>query len=116
MRKVFVVTFLAAPLTIATLCSSGSSQAQTSTVEKHAASIQAGEGIYTQKCHQCHAVFEGQFSFGPNLYGEMKKPHPKKSAAEVRVIIKNGKGKMPSFDGKLTEQETDDLLAYIHTL
>jgi mono/diheme cytochrome c family protein len=77
--------------------------------------VHAGEDIYTQKCLQCHSHNQGQVSFGPNLYGEMKAPHSK-SAAEIRGILKNGKGKMPPFDGKLTPVETDNLLAYLRTL
>jgi mono/diheme cytochrome c family protein len=46
----------------------------------------------------------------------MKKPHSKKSAMEIRAILKNGKGKMPSFSEKLSEEDTDALLAYIRTL
>jgi mono/diheme cytochrome c family protein len=103
-------------LTVATWSSSRSSQAQASEAEKNAASVHAGEEIFIQNCHQCHAVFEGQYSVGPNLHLEMKKPHPKKSAVEIRAILKNGKGKMPSFADKLTEEDTDDLLAYIRTL
>jgi mono/diheme cytochrome c family protein len=114
MLKVFVI--VATFLTVATWSSSRSSQAQTSTAEKNAASVHAGEEIFIQNCHQCHAVFEGQYSVGPNLHLEMKKPHPKKSAVEIRAILKNGKGKMPSFSEKLSEEDTDDLLAYIRTL
>jgi mono/diheme cytochrome c family protein len=46
----------------------------------------------------------------------MKKPNPKKSAPEVRTILENGKGKMPSFQDKLMKQDIDNLLAYLRTL
>lgn len=114
MLRVFVV--VVAFLTMATLCFSRSFHGQPSITEKDAGNVQSGEEIFTQNCHQCHAVFEGQYSVGPNLHLEMKKPHPKKSAAEIRAILKNGKGKMPSFSEKLSQEDTEDLLAYIRTL
>ena len=85
------------------------------TLAAPSAKVHAGEEIFTQRCMQCHAVHEGQTSFGPNLQGELKKPHHQ-SNAEVRTIIKAGKGKMPAFSEKLTPAELDDLVAYMHTL
>jgi len=79
------------------------------------AKAHAGEETFNRKCLQCHAVHQGQYSFGPNLEAEMKKPHHK-SAAEIGTIIKEGKGKMPGFADKLAPPEIDDLLAYIRTL
>jgi mono/diheme cytochrome c family protein len=114
MFRVFVV--IATFLTVTPFYFIKSSQAQTSITEKNAASVHAGEEVFTQNCHQCHAVFEGQYSVGPNLHLEMKRPHPKKSAAEIREILKNGKGKMPSFEEKLSEEDVEALLAYIRTL
>jgi mono/diheme cytochrome c family protein len=110
MIRTTVITLLA----IASLSCLRSS-AQTTAAKENAA-VHAGEEVFIQKCFQCHSVLEGQVRLGPSLYGEMKKPHPKKSAAEVREIIKNGKGRMPPFKDSLTEQNTDDLLAYIHSL
>ena len=78
--------------------------------------VHAGQQTFEQNCLQCHAIYAGQYSFGPNLAGEMKKPTPKKSAAEIRLILKNGKGKMPAFGDKLAPADTDNLLAYLHTL
>jgi mono/diheme cytochrome c family protein len=92
------------------------SHAQVSANSKGAAMIHAGQDIFIQRCLQCHSANEGQVTFGPSLYGVMKKPHAKKSPAEIRQILKNGKGKMPSFDDKLTQQDTENLLAFIHTL
>ena len=92
------------------------------TIGAHAAtpskaeSIKAGEEVFTKNCFQCHSVQPDQVRFGPSLYNELKKPHPKKTDAEVRQILKGGKNKMPAFGEKLSKQETDDLLSYLHTL
>jgi mono/diheme cytochrome c family protein len=84
-------------------------------------SVHAGKEIFTKNCMQCHSVVEGVVTFGPSLYGEMKPPHPHKTAAEVRVIIKNGKNGangrvMPPFGERLSAEDVDNLLAYIRTL
>jgi mono/diheme cytochrome c family protein len=105
-----------AGLLIATSGAVAGSRAQSSAADKNAARVSAGGDMFAQKCQQCHAFIEGQYSFGPNLFHEMKPPHPKKTPAEIRLLLKEGKGKMPSFDGKLTADEVDDLIAYIHTL
>jgi mono/diheme cytochrome c family protein len=119
MRRAFAITFLTVSLSLflaIAVCSPESSRAQASAAEKTSVKVQAGQDVFNQKCLPCHSINEGQVSFGPSLYGEMAKSHPKKRAAEVREIIKNGKGKMPSFNDKLTQQDTDDLLVYLHTL
>jgi mono/diheme cytochrome c family protein len=95
---------------------SASSGAQTSTNKSSAAIVKAGQEKFATSCLQCHAPVAGQTSFGPNLSGEIKPPHPRKSATEVRSILQNGKGKMPPFKDKLTPQDIDNLLAYLRTL
>jgi mono/diheme cytochrome c family protein len=115
MSKVFLAIMGAAFLITGVVCSSQSSQALTS-ADKTASSVHAGHDVYVHMCFQCHSTNEGEVRLGPSLFGEMKKPQPKKSATEIRTILKNGKGKMPSFQEKLTQQDVDNLLAYIHTL
>jgi mono/diheme cytochrome c family protein len=112
MFKVSAATFL----TIGALCFSSNAQAQTSAAPKGAGNAHAGEEVFTKRCFQCHSVIEGQVRFGPSLYGVMKGPHPRKTAPEIRTILKEGKNKMPPFNGILTEEDTDNLLAYLHTL
>jgi mono/diheme cytochrome c family protein len=91
-------------------------KAQTTKAAKDAAMVQAGQAIFSAKCMVCHSVNEGQVMLGPSLYHVMKKAQGKKTAAEIRVILKNGKGKMPSFQDKLTPEDTDNILAYLHSL
>ena len=40
----------------------------------------------------------------------------KEPDATLTAAIKNGKGKMPPFAGKLTDVQITDVVAYIHTL
>jgi mono/diheme cytochrome c family protein len=115
MSKAFLVILGAVFLVTAVVCSSPPTQAQSS-ADKNTAMVRAGQDIYTHKCLQCHSVNEGEVRLGPSLYGEMKKPHPKNDATDIRKILANGKGKMPSFQDKLTKQDVDNLLAYLGTL
>ena len=75
--------------------------------------------LYKSKCQMCHAA-DGS---GNTPAGQKLKAHPfnspdvmKQSDAELTAIIKKGKNKMPAFDGKLTDAQITDLVAYIHTL
>jgi len=115
MHKFVPVTFLTAAvatLMTAAFYTPAKSQAQPAS----APTAHAGEAVFTQRCFQCHSVIEDQVRFGPSLYHVMKPPHPRKTAAEIRVILKEGKGKMPSFKDILTPEDTDNILAYLHTL
>jgi mono/diheme cytochrome c family protein len=78
--------------------------------------VQAGNQLFLSNCMQCHAVVDSQSSFGPNLHGVLKLPHPKKTPTEVKELLESGKGKMPSFKNKLSEQDEDALVKYLRTL
>jgi mono/diheme cytochrome c family protein len=111
MHKVLNPVFL----TLALLSLSPSVFGQASAAPK-GGTVSAGQEVFTQKCFQCHSVIEDQVRFGPSLFHEMKGPHPKKTATEIHEILMNGKGKMPSFKDILTQEDTDNLLAYLHSL
>lgn len=115
MSKAFLVIMGTAFLFTVAIFPAPKTQAQSS-ADKNTAMVHAGQDIFTHKCLQCHSVNEGEVRLGPSLYGEMRKPQPKKTSSEVRAILQKGKGKMPSFQDKLTKQDIDNLLAYLHTL
>lgn len=92
------------------------SQAQIAGVKPVSPQVRAGQEQFEKTCLQCHATVEGQVSFGPNLHGVLKAPHPRKTPAEVRVILKDGKNKMPAFGDKLSPKDVDNLIAYLRTL
>jgi mono/diheme cytochrome c family protein len=113
MYKLFVAVSLASLALITP--PPASSQAAHKPADTSAA-VHAGEDVFTQKCFQCHSVLEGQVRLGPSLYHVSKGPHPKKTQAEIREILANGKGKMPPFKEILTQEDTDNLLAYLRSL
>ena len=110
------IRFLVTLAVIALSCSFTGTAQTAATSPKSNDKVHAGQELFTQKCFQCHSVQERQVKLGPSLYRETKAPNAKKTPAEVRETITNGKGKMPSFKEKLTKQEIDELVAYIHSL
>lgn len=79
-------------------------------------SARAGGELFLQKCFQCHAVEPGAVRSGPSLFHEMRPPNPRKTTAQIRTILRDGKGKMPAYKDKLSKEDTDNLLAYIRSL
>lgn len=71
-----------------------------------------GEATYKAKCATCH----GASGKGDTPAGKALKvtPFSKVSEAEMTAIIKSGKGKMPAFNGKLTDAQIKDVASYIH--
>jgi len=82
----------------------------------HQQEVHAGQQLYYQHCLICHSVNPGQVMVGPSLAGEMRNSPHKKSPAEIRVILHDGKGKMPPFKDKLSKDDIDHLLAFLGTL
>ncbi len=80
----------------------------------------SGRRVYDTRCAECHYAYSKSNLRGPSLNGLFKKPFMKNGmpANDDRVtdIIMLGRAKMPAFQNKLTQQQLDDLLAYLHTL
>ena len=79
----------------------------------------SGADTYKTKCQMCHAA-DGS---GDTPAGKAMKALPfnspdvlKASDSDLIAIVKNGKGKMPAFDGKITDAQIKDVVAYIRTL
>ncbi len=81
----------------------------------------AGRRIYDQKCHRCHEAYSSRSKKADSLQGVFKKQYLPKSglpANDERVaeIVRSGRNMMPAFGQVLSERQTEDLLAYMHTL
>jgi mono/diheme cytochrome c family protein len=79
----------------------------------------AGADTYKAKCAMCHgpdgtaAVPMGKMYKIPSF----KDPAVIKSSdAELSAITKDGKGKMPAYNGKLTDAQIKEVVSYIRTL
>jgi len=78
-----------------------------------------GADTFKGKCAMCHgADGKGETAMGKNLkirdLGSADVQS--QSDADLTNIIANGKGKMPKYDGKLTKDQTADVVKYIRTL
>jgi mono/diheme cytochrome c family protein len=80
----------------------------------------SGRRVYDTRCGECHYAYSTHNLRGPSLNGLFKKPFMKNGmpANDERVsdIVLLGRAKMPAFQQKLTQQQFDDLMAYLHTL
>jgi mono/diheme cytochrome c family protein len=80
---------------------------------------QSGEATYKAKCSMCH----GTDGLGQTPAGKAMKANSFKSDADVKAsdadltkITKEGKGKMPAYAGKLTDDQIQEVVTYIRTL
>jgi mono/diheme cytochrome c family protein len=78
-----------------------------------------GADLFKSKCAMCH----GPDGAGKTMIGEkLKIPDlqsadvQKKTDADLKAIIANGKDKMPAYDAKLSKEQIDKLVAYIRDL
>jgi cytochrome c6 len=89
------------------------------TTSMAAQDVAAAKSVYTSKCSICHGPDgHGNTSIGKNL--KIKDFHSpdvqQTSDSDLKLIIMNGKNKMPSFKGKLSDAQIDELIAYVRQL
>lgn len=93
-----------------------------SAAETPAADVANGKKIYSQHCAICH----GKTGQGDGAAGKSLKPPPRdfsqgkfkfnKGDAELLAFIKKGKGAMPAWGKILSDEQIQDVIAFIHTL
>jgi mono/diheme cytochrome c family protein len=79
-----------------------------------------GQRLYNGRCAHCHE--ENDLALKPpppnlgNIFRSGKLPSgvPATDAQIIRTVL-GGKGNMPSFAGRFTQDQMDALLAYLHT-
>jgi mono/diheme cytochrome c family protein len=114
--------FLLALMTALALCSGCTAERRKSDAELGLNTQQAaGRQVYDQHCDRCHEPYSSRGKQGPSLKGVFQKQYLAISglpANDQRVgeIIRYGRAKMPGYGQVLSEQQVQDLLAYMHTL
>jgi cytochrome c6 len=76
------------------------------------------EALYKSKCQVCHGP-DGKGSAAGQKMGARDFHSPevaKESDADLIKVTKEGKGKMPKFEGKLTDDQIKDLIKFIRGL
>ncbi len=80
---------------------------------------QSGADNYKAKCAMCHSA-DGSASgpVGKSMkIAAFNSPEVSKmSEADIITVIKNGKGKMTGYAGKLTDAQIKDVAAFVKTL
>lgn len=71
--------------------------------------------LYKSKCQMCHGP-DGKGSAAGQKMGAKPFSEVKASDKELVEITKNGKGKMPAYKDKLTDDQINDLVKYVRTL
>ncbi len=81
----------------------------------------AGRKLYDNYCDRCHRPYSTKGRKGPGLKGIFQHQYLSQTglpANDDRVtdIIRNGRPDMPGYGQVLSQQDIQDLLAYLHTL
>lgn len=80
----------------------------------------AGHHIFDRQCAMCHAAYSSHVYKGPSLQGMFRKPYLKTGAPandeRVEDIIEVGHNKMPAYGRVLTQEQIQQLIAYMRTL
>jgi len=78
-----------------------------------------GKAVFEQ-CAVCHNADSDEKKMGPGLKGLYKKDKmtngKKPTDATVRARVDEGGGGMPAYKDMLSDEEKDDLIAYLKTL
>jgi mono/diheme cytochrome c family protein len=80
----------------------------------------AGKHLYEVRCAHCHEDNDLALKkVPPDLHGIFQRQTLPSGAPatdqEVRRVVLAGKGMMPAFTGRFTDEQMSDLLAYLHT-
>jgi mono/diheme cytochrome c family protein len=79
-----------------------------------------GRRIFERDCAACHNTDSSSGGKGPSLQGLYRKQFlPSGLPTNDRFVeqtIVSGRGMMPGLGDPITEQQVDDLVAYLHTL
>jgi mono/diheme cytochrome c family protein len=113
MRYAFVIVVM-------TFGFSGALVGRSITGESHNNSARVAAELYAKHCSSCHGgdgrakTIKGKLKHARNLTDS--EWQGKVSDERIFNSIMNGKGNMPAFGKKLSEQEIDSLVAYVRGL
>jgi mono/diheme cytochrome c family protein len=79
-----------------------------------------GKAVFAQQCVMCHNAATTEKKMGPGLKGLFKKDKlangKKATEQNIRTQIDDGGNGMPAYKDMLSEDERNDLIAYLKTL
>ena len=79
-----------------------------------------GKHLYQVRCAHCHEENDPALKkVPPDLHGLFKRTALSSGSPvsddQVRLVVLGGKGMMPAFTGRFTEEQMEALLVYLHT-
>ena len=77
---------------------------------------ESGEAIYKANCQSCHGSTGTPSAGIAKMMGVKPAAEYKTSEKEQIEAVKNGKGKMKAFAGKLSDEQIKDAVTYFRTL
>jgi cytochrome c len=79
-----------------------------------------GKAVFEDNCAVCHNADSDEKKMGPGLKGLFKKDKlkngKKPTEANIKAIINAGGNGMPAYSDMLSDEERDNVLAYLKTL
>ena len=72
--------------------------------------------LYKAKCAMCHGPDGSKTNPAMGVKALNSPDVQKLSDADLTASITNGKGKMPAYKGKLTDEQIKSLVAYVRSL
>lgn len=76
----------------------------------------SGEATYKANCQSCHGTTGTPNAGMAKMMGIKAASEYKDSAKDEEAAVKDGKGKMKAFGGKLTDAQIKDVVTYFRTL
>lgn len=88
--------------------------------EKKAGDVDKGKAVFAQQCVMCHNAANTEKKMGPGLKGLFKKDKlangKKATEQNIRAQVDAGGNGMPAYKDMLSDEERNDLIAYLKTL
>jgi mono/diheme cytochrome c family protein len=87
--------------------------------KRPAPDVARGKVVFEQTCAECHEAYSREEKVGPGLQGIKNGQLPTgRKATHDRLldIVNDGPAEMPKFKDRLTEQEKEDVVAFVLTL
>lgn len=85
-----------------------------------AGDAEKGKAVFEDNCAVCHNADSDEKKMGPGLKGVTKKAKLKNGKAptdaNIKAIINAGGNGMPAYSDMLSDEERDNVLAYLKTL
>jgi mono/diheme cytochrome c family protein len=81
--------------------------------------VARGKVVFADNCDDCHDAYSKEVRVGPGLQGikDGKLPDGRKATHDqILDIINTGPAEMTSFKDRLSEQEKEDVVAFVMTL